>query len=560
MTIPLTRAEDIIDGSGVALRTEALLPIGARHRQLKVRTLLAGMMLTQADRRPACLTKVHRALIALPGPGQARPGVTGDRQHGPHQLTYRQVERTFGLAVKALGKDKPAGAPSDVLASVLDDLLEASIPAQHKDASTALAADWTDMETFRPPRRGTSQVRRPRSLMGAPHQQPARPPGRDVLRFLPTGGHHGPRGNRPAGPGAGPPDDPHLLPPRPSPRPGRRPDPHAPGRHPPRRHPGRLRLRPPRRHCLGHPAPPGRRPADPGPAPKRPRAPRHPPGRHHRQRQPTPPRQNRCRNPDPSPHRHPPQVTTHDQQAAELSRHKLGRISADGPTATTASCAPQPRARSAAPPAKLDDTAPRPPGDPHPARAPASLLHPQTITVPPEVAAKTRQKHDYPSPQHRRSYARRTAAERTFSTIKDPATTSVARGWCRLMGVTPLALWLACLLTVRNQRILSAWDARQEQNTHQAAARPQKTRKRRRQPSPASPPDRHNPCGHHSPEHDVHHQQASQQTRHPAAACRKQPRQGQQTTQAAAPTVLNPATDRATRMPDRNVKISLTKT
>ncbi len=116
-----------------------------------------------------------------------------------------------------------------------------------------------------------------------------------------------------------------------------------------------------------------------------------------------------------------------------------------------------------------------------PPEHPPACCTQQTITVPPEVAAKTRQKHDYPSPQHRRSYARRTAAERTFSTIKDPATTSIARGWCRLMGVTPLALWLACLLTVRNQRILSAWDARQEQNTHQAAAGlPPKTRKRRR--------------------------------------------------------------------------------
>ena len=31
-----------------------------------------GMMLTLADRRPACLTGVHAALISLPGPGQAR--------------------------------------------------------------------------------------------------------------------------------------------------------------------------------------------------------------------------------------------------------------------------------------------------------------------------------------------------------------------------------------------------------------------------------------------------------------------------------------------------------
>ncbi len=105
----------------------------------------------------------------------------------------------------------------------------------------------------------------------------------------------------------------------------------------------------------------------------------------------------------------------------------------------------------------------------------------QTITVPPEVAAKTRQKHDYPSPQHRRSYTRRTGSERTFSTIKDPATTSTARGWCRLMGLTPLYLWLACLLTIRNQRILDAWNARLEQNARRAAAGlPPKTRKRRR--------------------------------------------------------------------------------
>ena len=110
---------------------------------------------------------MHEALIALPEPGQARLGVTEEWKHGPHLLTYRQVERTFGLVVKALGKDEPGGAPSDVLASVLDDLLEASIPAQHKDASTALAADWTDMETFaRPPRRGSTECAGPEASWG----------------------------------------------------------------------------------------------------------------------------------------------------------------------------------------------------------------------------------------------------------------------------------------------------------------------------------------------------------------------------------------------------------
>ena len=95
--------------------------------------------------------------------------------------------------------------------------------------------------------------------------------------------------------------------------------------------------------------------------------------------------------------------------------------------------------------------------------------------------AKTAQKHDYPSQAHRRSYARRPAAEPTFSTAKDPASNDISRGWCRLMGLTPIALFAACLLVVRNQRILSAYDARQEQNTQRAAAGlPPKTRRRRR--------------------------------------------------------------------------------
>src|ERR1700757_2143582 len=60
--------------------------------------------------------------------------------------------------------------------------------------------------------------------------------------------------------------------------------------------------------------------------------------------------------------------------------------------------------------------------------------------------------------------------ERTFSTAKDPASNNIAHGWTRLMGLTPITLWLACLLTVRNQRILTAWDARQAGDARRAAA------------------------------------------------------------------------------------------
>jgi hypothetical protein len=57
--IPLAAFEAVIDASGVAPRIEAALPVGVRRRQLSVRTLLAGMCLSQADHRPAHLTRVH---------------------------------------------------------------------------------------------------------------------------------------------------------------------------------------------------------------------------------------------------------------------------------------------------------------------------------------------------------------------------------------------------------------------------------------------------------------------------------------------------------------------
>ena len=89
--IALAVLEDIIGRSGTAARIEALLPVGVRARQLSVRVLLAGMCLTQADGRPAHLTRVHQALTSLPASEQQRLGVIADWKHGPHQLTYRQT-------------------------------------------------------------------------------------------------------------------------------------------------------------------------------------------------------------------------------------------------------------------------------------------------------------------------------------------------------------------------------------------------------------------------------------------------------------------------------------
>ena len=167
MSIPLAALEEIIDASGIAPRVEAMLPIGVRHRQLRVSTLLAGMMLTQADQRPAHLTRVRGALTALPPADQVRLGVTEDWKAGPHQLTCRQTERTFGLVTAALAKDQPDGTPPEILTRICDDLLEASIPREYKQASRALAVDWTDVETFsRPPPHGTSDRADPEASWG----------------------------------------------------------------------------------------------------------------------------------------------------------------------------------------------------------------------------------------------------------------------------------------------------------------------------------------------------------------------------------------------------------
>src|SRR5215471_2884818 len=143
--IPLAAFEEIIDASAVAPRIEALLPVGVRRRQLTVRTLLAGMCLTQADGRPAHLTRVHQALVSLPGDEQRRLGVLADWANGPHLLTYRQTEYIFGLVTDALAREEPGGLPAGRLQGVCDDLLEASVPQEFKDASSSLAVDWTDL-------------------------------------------------------------------------------------------------------------------------------------------------------------------------------------------------------------------------------------------------------------------------------------------------------------------------------------------------------------------------------------------------------------------------------
>jgi hypothetical protein len=483
--ITLPALEGIVDRSGVAPQIELLLPIGVRARQLLVRTLLLGMLIVLADHRPAHLTRVHHALTTLPEDDQRRLGVVADWKHGPHQLTYRQTERTFGLLTGALAKDVPDGLPSQILARICDDLLEASIPDQFKRASSALAVDWTDMETFsRPPSRGTRDCADPEASWG---HRAGGGPGQDSELFF---GYYASAAtmmreeHRPAVP--------ELA---------RRMTAcscHA--------DPARA-LVPVLTAMPQHGTPLGDILADSGYAHRDAAAwalplrqagaqlvqdlhplDRGPRGTHHGA---VIANGNLYCPATPRPLLHlaplardatPAQTLTHDQQSAELARHKLGKITADDADGYHRVMCPAAMGKIRCPlrPASLTLDRNRPEILTPPGHPPACCTQ-QTITVPPETCAKTAQKHDYPSKEHRRSYARRTGAERTFSTAKDPASNNITRGWCRLMGLTPLTLWLTCLLAARNQRILTAWDDRQAEDARRAAAGlPPRTRRRRR--------------------------------------------------------------------------------
>ena len=477
--------EEIIDASGVAQQIEALLPTGVRQRQLTVRTLLAGMCLAAADHRPAHLTRVHQALTSLPGDDQRRLGVTADWKNGPHLLTYRQTEYTFGLVADAAGKDEPDGLPSGPLQHICDALLEASIPGQFKDTSASLAVDWTDLDSFsRPPPRGTSHCADPEASWGHRKNNLLRSQDELFYGYYLSAGTMAAEENGPAVPEF-----------------ARRATVSSPRHDPVRAFVPVLTALPAQGIPLGDildDSGYAHRDADAWALPLR--------------------QAGAQLVQDLHPHDRGPKGTCHgaiiangnlycpctprtltelgplartatsqqaagwERQTAELARYKLGRITRDDTDGYHRVACPAVMGKIRCPLRPASMTLDRDqPEILQPPEHPQACCTQQTITVPADVNAKTRQKHDYPSAAWRRSYARRTGAERGFATAKDPATNDITRGWCRLMGLAPLMLFTTTLLIVRNQRILNAWNARQEENQRRAAkGLPPRTRRRRR--------------------------------------------------------------------------------
>ena len=509
--ISLAELEAIVDTSGIAEPIEERMPSGGRPRQLPVHTLIVGILLAIADDRPAHLTRVHQALVSLPDNDRRRLGIVTSTPHGDHLVTYRQVERTFASMIATID---PSPVPSfrglDVddravhlararagidtdrletrLAAFADALIEASIPDIHKHTSTSVAVDWTDHASWARPTDRDAVAVDPDASWG--HRNTNTPGTKDGVFF----GYYSQAVTTIADEGG--PTVPELI---------RRVVLHPCNIDPPtalvaalqRMHHADIsigdvladsgyahrvadRWATPLRH-LGARLIQDLHPHDRGPK-----------GTHqgavlangnlYCPATPTSllqlgPLARGATDDD---------IAAHDTHTIELSRYKLGRLTADDTDGYHRVGCPASAGKLRCP-LKPDSMTLgfdhpeilNPPGGTAPCCAQAS------ITVPPSVNAKTRQKHDYPSRAHRLSFARRTSAERSFSTLKDPATTDTRRGWCRFLGRTKNLVVLACAAVVRNLRVLASFQHRQADQTRRlAAGHAPRTRKRRRAAAP----------------------------------------------------------------------------
>jgi hypothetical protein len=483
----LVRIEALLDEPQLAAaigELEAALPLGVRRRQLGLRTLLVGMLGCLGEgHQNAYLSDVHGALSGLDDADKDRLGVRVWWRGGRHELTYRQVEYTAHLLDRVLSKDRPDGAPSARLQALCDHLVEASIPATYKDASSSYAIDWTDVLSFsRPPGERDGPCADPEASWG--HRRGDGPGQKDELFF----GYY--ESLMTMVPDQGGPKVPELI--RRAQLVSCRIDPvpsfvsvvttsaasgvavaavladcgysykvpehfayplRAAGAH------LVIDLHPSDRgqkgtfagaiaangnlYCPGTPAallslgPLARGASE-------------------------------------------PETSAHDERSAELSRYKLGRISSDDADGYHRVQCPgvmgKVRCPLREPSMALANSRPEIFAVPE---HPPICCTQQSVTVPPQVNAKTRQRHDYPSAAHRASYGRRSGAERSNSRLKDPAGINIdQKGWCKLMGVVPLTLFLASACVVVNFDLLDAFEAHQLRQA--VTAPPLRPRRRRR--------------------------------------------------------------------------------
>ncbi|MGH9292739.1 MAG: hypothetical protein ACRDZ6_08205 [Acidimicrobiales bacterium] len=485
----LSRIEALLDEPGLAreiAEIEKRPPIGVRPRQCSVRTLLFGMLACVAGgHQSAHLTASHAALCDLSPADKVRLGVVATWRTGPHTLTYRQIEYTMGRLGGALRAELLDGAPSKRLQALCDALLEASIALSYKNAASSYAIDWTDVPSFsRPPSEKDGPCGDPEASWG--HRRGDGPGQADELFF----GYYASlmtmvRNEHGAG-------VPELI---------RRAQLTSCRHDPVPSFVGVVTASAAKgvvvydlladsgySYKIRHFAIPLRRagarlivdlhPFDRGPkgtyagaichngnlyCPATPRA---------------------LFELGPLARGTPEaEIAAHDRKAAELSRYKLSRLTADDPDGYHRVCCPAEMGKLACPLRAASMTLDRNrPEIFSPPEHPPTCCTQKSVTIPPQVNAKTAQRHDYPSPAHRHSYGRRSAVERSNSRLKDPSGINLdVRGWCKLMGVTPLALFVACACVVVNFGLIDAFEAHKvEEARRTTPAEPRPRRRRRR--------------------------------------------------------------------------------
>ena len=508
----------MIVASGVADLLEGLMPTGGRPRQLRAATVLLAMAFSIDEGRPAHLAAGWRTLCGLPGATRLRLRAAETRTGTLHDATYRQFAHAHRAMVVTLD---PAPVPSfagvaedgraayldaarigvdaevreERLDRVLDQLVEASVPSRYKTSSRALAVDWTDHETWSRPRAKDDPVPANDPTASWGHAKRNAPGAKDQLFF----GYYAQvatmvkeeRGEA----------VPELV---------RRICFAAPRKDPPavmkevlvRAYTAGVEAGDVLADC-GYSnrdpetfASPLRRAGASLVVDLHPTDHRGPRGTHHgaivsngNLYCPATPlallelsplaRQASAE-----------ETAAHDERTKELSCYKLGRISSDDEDGTHRVMCPAVMEKVRCPlrPASmaLDYTHPEVASPPD---EPPTCCTQKTISVPVSVDTKRRQKHDYPSRAHRLSYNRRTASERTFSWIQDPATGGIRRGWSRLFGRAPNALMYALCVVVRNVRLVLAHEDREAEAARRAAMglSPLRRRRRRRRERRARP-------------------------------------------------------------------------
>jgi hypothetical protein len=442
-------------------------------------------LMSIADGRHGQLCRAHLALISLPRKVKLRLGVIASWRHGEHQLTYRQFERTFKTLTKVLPCTD--GAPGEALVRLVDSLVAASIPERYENASRSLAVDWTDCETWgRPPHEKGGPCADPEASWG--HRSPHGPSASDELFYgyylqLATmvnddGGEKVPELVR-----AMLLSSCHLDPPAafvavlrrlvergvqigdvladsgysyrvattwaiPLRRLGAA---HVFDLHPADRSPNGTFAG--ATICTGNlycPATPrallSLQPLAVGASEE--------------------------------------QILAHDRRVATLASYKLAPITAHDADGYHRVACPAVAGKIRCPlreeSMSLSHDHPEVINPPESNEMPCCCRQ-KTITVPPEVNAKTAQRLDYLSPAHRQSYGRRSAAERANATLKDPSSTDITRGSIRVMGQSAISIVVACAVVVRNMRIVASFEARQaDDERRRALGLPARTRKRRR--------------------------------------------------------------------------------